>query len=263
MSATTSWRSSVRPTGRSLAQVIRLEGQQVSLQVFAGSQGVSNNDRVRFLHKPMQVPFSEACWAACSTARCARATAAAGDRRPARHRFAGGQPRAAAHARPDGRHRHPDDRRVQLAGRIAEAADLLGGGRTVQRIAGADRAAGQRRHHHPGRHGAAARRLPEVPPDLRGRRRAGPRDHVHPHGRRPGGRVLAGARPVPGGRRAVRAARQARAGAADRHDGLLRRAEGNRDHHGADSVEPRLSGRPVHPAGPRYEKAVDFDGPVR
>jgi V/A-type H+/Na+-transporting ATPase subunit B len=27
--------------------------------VFAGSQGVSNNDRVRFLHKPMQVPFSE------------------------------------------------------------------------------------------------------------------------------------------------------------------------------------------------------------
>ncbi len=45
--------------GDSLAQVIRLEESQVSLQVFAGSQGVSNNDRVRFLHKPMQVPFSE------------------------------------------------------------------------------------------------------------------------------------------------------------------------------------------------------------
>lgn len=45
--------------GDSFAQVIRLEGQQVSLQVFAGSQGVSNNDRVRFLHRPMQVPFSE------------------------------------------------------------------------------------------------------------------------------------------------------------------------------------------------------------
>lgn len=43
----------------SLAQVIRLEGQQVSLQVFAGAQGVSNNDRVRFLHRPMQVPFSD------------------------------------------------------------------------------------------------------------------------------------------------------------------------------------------------------------
>ncbi len=45
--------------GDSLAQVIRLEESLVSLQVFAGSQGVSNNDRVRFLHKPMQVPFSE------------------------------------------------------------------------------------------------------------------------------------------------------------------------------------------------------------
>ncbi len=45
--------------GDSLAQVIRLEQSEVSLQVFAGSQGVSNNDRVRFLHKPMQVPFSE------------------------------------------------------------------------------------------------------------------------------------------------------------------------------------------------------------
>jgi len=45
--------------GDSLAQVIHLEGQQVSLQVFAGSQGISNNDRVRFLHRPMQVPFSE------------------------------------------------------------------------------------------------------------------------------------------------------------------------------------------------------------
>ncbi len=45
--------------GQSLAQVIDLEGQQVSLQVFAGSQGVSNNDRVRFLQHPMQVPFSD------------------------------------------------------------------------------------------------------------------------------------------------------------------------------------------------------------
>jgi len=45
--------------GESLAQVIHLERQQVSLQVFAGSQGVSNNDRVRFLNRPMQVNFSE------------------------------------------------------------------------------------------------------------------------------------------------------------------------------------------------------------
>jgi V/A-type H+-transporting ATPase subunit B len=43
----------------SLAQVIRLEGEQVSLQVFAGTQGVSTGDRVRFLGRPMQVPFSK------------------------------------------------------------------------------------------------------------------------------------------------------------------------------------------------------------
>jgi V/A-type H+/Na+-transporting ATPase subunit B len=44
--------------GSSLAQVIRLEGDQVSLQVFAGTQGVSTGDRVRFLGRPMQVPFT-------------------------------------------------------------------------------------------------------------------------------------------------------------------------------------------------------------
>jgi V/A-type H+-transporting ATPase subunit B len=45
--------------GSSLAQVIHLEGDQVSLQVFSGTQGVSTGDRVRFLGRPMQVPFSE------------------------------------------------------------------------------------------------------------------------------------------------------------------------------------------------------------
>ena len=45
--------------GSSLAQVIRLEGDQVSLQVFAGTQGSSTEDRVHFLGRPMQVPFSD------------------------------------------------------------------------------------------------------------------------------------------------------------------------------------------------------------
>lgn len=45
--------------GESLAQVIRVEGQHVSLQIFSGSQGVSNNDRVRFLRRPMEVVFSD------------------------------------------------------------------------------------------------------------------------------------------------------------------------------------------------------------
>ena len=44
----------------SLAQVIHLEGDQVSLQVFAGTQGISTGDRVRFFGHPMQVPFSPA-----------------------------------------------------------------------------------------------------------------------------------------------------------------------------------------------------------
>lgn len=41
--------------GVSLAQVIRLDGKRVSLQVFAGSRGVSTGDKVRFLGHPMRV----------------------------------------------------------------------------------------------------------------------------------------------------------------------------------------------------------------
>lgn len=46
--------------GLSLAQVIRLDGDQVYLQVFAGSRGVSTDSEVRFLGRTMQVPFSDA-----------------------------------------------------------------------------------------------------------------------------------------------------------------------------------------------------------
>ncbi len=45
--------------GTSLAQVIRVEGDHVTLQVFAGTQGVSTIDRIRFLGRPMQVPFTK------------------------------------------------------------------------------------------------------------------------------------------------------------------------------------------------------------
>ena len=45
--------------GMSLAQVIRLDGDKVSLQVLAGSRGISTNDKVRFLQRPMQVSYSE------------------------------------------------------------------------------------------------------------------------------------------------------------------------------------------------------------
>jgi V/A-type H+-transporting ATPase subunit B len=43
----------------SLAQVIRLNGNKVSLQVLAGSRGITTDAKVRFLNHPMQVSFSE------------------------------------------------------------------------------------------------------------------------------------------------------------------------------------------------------------
>lgn len=45
--------------GVSLAQVIRLDGKRVSLQVFAGSKGVSTGDRVRFLGHAMRIASGE------------------------------------------------------------------------------------------------------------------------------------------------------------------------------------------------------------
>ncbi|MFA6378948.1 MAG: V-type ATP synthase subunit B [Candidatus Omnitrophota bacterium] len=46
-------------SGASLAQVIRLDGPRVSLQVLNGSRGISTDDKVRFLKHPMQVSFSD------------------------------------------------------------------------------------------------------------------------------------------------------------------------------------------------------------
>jgi len=45
--------------GKSLAQVIKLQGDIASLQVFSGSRGISTNDEVRFLGHPMKVAFSK------------------------------------------------------------------------------------------------------------------------------------------------------------------------------------------------------------
>ncbi|MBR2376667.1 MAG: V-type ATP synthase subunit B [Clostridia bacterium] len=45
--------------GKSLAQVNKIEGDIVSLQIFAGGQGVSTGDEVRFLGHEMRVSFSE------------------------------------------------------------------------------------------------------------------------------------------------------------------------------------------------------------
>ena len=45
--------------GKSLAQVNKIDGDIVSLQVFAGGQGVSTGDEIRFLGREMRVSFSE------------------------------------------------------------------------------------------------------------------------------------------------------------------------------------------------------------
>ncbi|GAB6090960.1 V-type ATP synthase subunit B [Spirochaeta dissipatitropha] len=45
--------------GTSLAEVIRLYNDTVSLQVYSGGRGVSTGDEVRFLGHPMRVSFSE------------------------------------------------------------------------------------------------------------------------------------------------------------------------------------------------------------
>ena len=46
--------------GVSLAQVIKLDGPNVTLQIFAGARGVDTSAKVRFLGETMKVPFSDA-----------------------------------------------------------------------------------------------------------------------------------------------------------------------------------------------------------
>jgi V/A-type H+-transporting ATPase subunit B len=46
--------------GSSLAQVIRLQNDEVALQVFAGARGIATDAQVRFLGHAMHVPFSDA-----------------------------------------------------------------------------------------------------------------------------------------------------------------------------------------------------------
>ena len=46
--------------GTSLAQVIKLDGSNVTLQIFAGARGVDTAAKIRFLGETMKVPFSEA-----------------------------------------------------------------------------------------------------------------------------------------------------------------------------------------------------------
>ena len=56
--------------GTSLAQVIKLDGPNVTLQIFAGARGVDTAAKVRFLGETMKVPFSQALLGRAFTGAC-------------------------------------------------------------------------------------------------------------------------------------------------------------------------------------------------
>ena len=56
--------------GTSLAQVIKLDGPNVTLQIFAGARGVDTAAKVRFLGEPMKVPFSDSLLGRAFTGAC-------------------------------------------------------------------------------------------------------------------------------------------------------------------------------------------------
>ena len=56
--------------GTSLAQVIKLDGPNVTLQIFAGARGVDTAAKVRFLGETMKVPYSESLLGRAFTGAC-------------------------------------------------------------------------------------------------------------------------------------------------------------------------------------------------
>ncbi|NLE00466.1 MAG: V-type ATP synthase subunit B [Fibrobacter sp.] len=50
---------SMQDGSRSLAEVIRINGHRIDLQVFSGGRGISTNDKVRFLGHPMRMSFTD------------------------------------------------------------------------------------------------------------------------------------------------------------------------------------------------------------
>ena len=56
--------------GTSLAQVIKLDGPNVTLQIFEGARGVDTAAKVRFLGETMKVPFSDALLGRAFTGSC-------------------------------------------------------------------------------------------------------------------------------------------------------------------------------------------------
>ena len=146
--------------GKSLAQVNKLDGEVVSLQVFAGGQGVSTGDEVRFLGREMRVSFSEDL-----LGRIFNGSGEPIDKGPAlteNQKPIGGpsvNPTRRILAKPDAAHEHPHDRHVQHPGGVAEAAHLFHFGRAVQPASGPHCHASRGGCDCAGRHGPQIRRF--------------------------------------------------------------------------------------------------------
>ena len=159
--------------GVSLAEVIRLRDDLVSLQVFAGGRGISTGDEVRFLGHPMRVSFSDDL-----LGRVFNGSGAPRDKGPAltENLIPIGGPSVNPAKRIIPREMiRTGIPMIDLFNSLVKSQklpDLLGGGRALQRPPGPDRHAGRGRPHHPRRHGPQARRLPLL--QEHSSRRAGP-----------------------------------------------------------------------------------------
>ena len=141
--------------GNSYANVIKLDGDLVSLQVFAGAQGVRTNDPVRFLGVPMRVSYSDNLMGRVfdgsgkprdngpeldeNMVEIGGPSVNPAKRIVPKNLIRTGIPMIDVFntlvQEPDP-HRYPDDRCVQHTGREPEASDFLRLGRAVQRAFG-------------------------------------------------------------------------------------------------------------------------------
>jgi hypothetical protein len=154
----------------SLAQVIRLEGDEVSLQVFAGGRGISTGSRVRFLGHPMDVPVSRHV-----LGRVFGGSGRPIDGRPSldgqRHEAVGGPSvNPTTRGLPQSMIRTGIPM-IDLFNCLVESQKIpifSVAGEPYNRLAGPDRRPGRGRHHRLRRARVGLRRLPLLPRELRG-----------------------------------------------------------------------------------------------
>ncbi len=248
--------------GVSLAQVIRLENDKVFLQVFSGSRGISTDGQVRFLGHKMDISFTEAL-----LGRVFNGSGEPRDNGPAldENRIAIGGPSVNPAKRIIPRKMvRTGIPMIDVFNSLVESQKLpifAAAGEPYNELLARIALQAEVDIIILGGMGLKHDDYLLVPRHARGERRALALDPVHPHGGRPDGGMPDGAGHRAGRGRAVRPAEQARAGAADGHDQLRRRAEGNRHHDGADSRRTAaIRATSIRQLASRYEKAVDFEG---